>query len=203
MMPQKLSPYLRRLNGSKYRKRSKNSCSTSEDDEITTSFQKMKGFLFLRIFPTHSSKLSVKQENRKEIIENLQRMRTSHLDKIVTWRKKELSKETTKDFDNVCRDWKIEETGWFCNSNNKNATETAWAHEQCSRKLTLQLSAWHWRRTAIIKQIKLQRKWKRQQQQKQYGFPYCLHFLLLKLFMQVRCKAKCATPSPSLHFIKY
>lgn len=84
MMPQKLSPYLRRLNGSKYRKRSKNSCSTSEDDEITTSFQKMKGFLFLRIFPTHSSKLSVKQENRKEIIENLQRMRTSHLDKIVT-----------------------------------------------------------------------------------------------------------------------
>jgi len=56
----------------------------SEDDEITTSFQKIKGFLFLQIFPTHSSKLSVKQENRKEIIENLQRMRTSHLDKIVT-----------------------------------------------------------------------------------------------------------------------
>lgn len=50
----------------------------SEDDEVTTSFQIIKGFLFLQLFPAHSSKLSVKQENRKEISENLRRMRTSH-----------------------------------------------------------------------------------------------------------------------------
>lgn len=61
------------------------------EDETTTSLKKKrkkkkKAFLFLQIFPTHSSKLSVKQENRKEIIENLQRMRTSHSDKIVMWR---------------------------------------------------------------------------------------------------------------------
>lgn len=45
--------------------------ATSEEDEITTSFQIIKGFLLLQFFPAHSSKLSVKQENRKERIENL------------------------------------------------------------------------------------------------------------------------------------
>lgn len=50
----------------------------SEDDEITTPFQIIKGFLSLQLFPAYSSTLPVKQENRKEIIENLWRMRTSH-----------------------------------------------------------------------------------------------------------------------------
>lgn len=75
----------------------------SEDEEITTSFQIIKGFLFLQLFPAHSSRPSVKQENREEIIKNLGRMRTSHLDKTVTRRQKKLSKETEKGFEKVCR----------------------------------------------------------------------------------------------------
>jgi len=48
---------------------------------ITTSFHIINGFLFLQLFSAHSSKSSVKQENRKEIIKNLRRTKTSYLDK--------------------------------------------------------------------------------------------------------------------------